>query len=239
MILPFDRAAPRYDAAASLQAEVAQRLVARIAPSEPPPHTILDLGCGTGFTTQGLHRRWPQADLTALDSAPAMLQEAQSKIPTLRPIVGDAATASFGREFDLITSSMMAQWLPDPAAALARWQSWLKPQGHLHVALPIAGSLSAWRDLCRDHGFEDGLWPLPTADFALDSYESFVEEIEVVYESAHQFLRRLKEIGASTPRQTHRPQSPDRMRRLLAAAPQPFSVTYRILYIEMQSAASS
>jgi trans-aconitate 2-methyltransferase len=32
------------------------------------PDTIADLGCGEGAVTQLLRRRWPQADLTGVDS---------------------------------------------------------------------------------------------------------------------------------------------------------------------------
>lgn len=40
------------------------------------PKCIYDLGCGTGIATQLLAKRWPQADLTGVDSSTEMLSEA-------------------------------------------------------------------------------------------------------------------------------------------------------------------
>ena len=42
---------------------------------------MLDAGCGTGNALAGLARRYPQAQLIALDLAPAMLSRARSRVP--------------------------------------------------------------------------------------------------------------------------------------------------------------
>lgn len=68
----FDRAAASYDQAAVLQRQVGDNLLREFA-ADPEPASILDAGCGTGHGLQILHRRWPTAELTAVDFAPAML----------------------------------------------------------------------------------------------------------------------------------------------------------------------
>ena len=110
--------------------------------------------------------QWPDAELTALDAAPAMLARLRAKFPKVATIEGDAARlASLGRH-DLILSSMMLHWLDDPRAALAAWRRHLAPGGLLCVATPVAGSLHEWRDLLRASGLDDGLWAFPPQNFA-------------------------------------------------------------------------
>ena len=225
----FHRAAATYDANATVQAQVADRLVAQV-PEGVSACRILDLGCGTGVVTAAAQRRWPQAAITAVDCAPAMLVATQRRAPAACVILGDATQMEFEPEFDLILSGMMAQWLPEPAAALRRWTEWLAPGGHLAVALPIAGSFHEWRTLCQSQGLRDRLWPLPrVAPFA--DMETEQKTLTVVYDSAQDFLGTLKRIGASTPHPDHTPLKVAQMRRVLKSASQPFPVTYRILYV--------
>jgi malonyl-CoA O-methyltransferase len=128
----------------------------------------------------------------------------------------------------------MLQWLNEPCEALERWRGWLKPRGHLYVALPVEGSFREWRDVCRNAGVEDGLWLLPSETFAdgLAASQS-IQNIQITYPTATDFLKRLKTIGAATPRPNHKVFNSAVMRSLLAAASVPFSVTYRILTMQL------
>jgi len=69
----FDRAAPGYDQHAVLQREIESRLLERIEFRRFDPGNILDLGCGTGSASRVLAKQFPQANVIALDWAPAML----------------------------------------------------------------------------------------------------------------------------------------------------------------------
>lgn len=229
----FERAAPHYDEAASVQMQVARHLVEEARHASSTPATILDVGCGTGFVAQAAARHWPQAEITAVDSASSMLHEARRKVPDMRLVAGDISTLEFGPSFDLILSSMTLHWLPDPHAALKHWLRWLKPKGRLHVALLAEGSFKEWADLCASEGAPNGLWPMPPANF-VDDLAARAEKrtLSIVYPSAAEFLHRLKTLGTGTPREGHRPMSVSIMRRLLAKAPRPFKANYEVLYIE-------
>lgn len=77
----FERAAARYDSAAFLQREVADRMLVRLEYMKLEPKRIVDVGCGTGYGTRKLAGRYPKADIIALDLARNMLCEARAQAP--------------------------------------------------------------------------------------------------------------------------------------------------------------
>ncbi len=231
----FDSVAEAYDQNATAQSQIAHHLADIVARKTPKsPAAILDIGCGTGFVAEAVIERWPRADLTAVDSSLAMLRQAKRKLPHLRAVAGDITAMEFGAEFDLILSSMALHWLAEPQAAIKHWQKWLKPGGRLFVAFLVAGSFAEWRDLCASQGVSDSLWPLPEADFAA-GLAAVIERrtVETVHPSARDFLHNLKAMGGATPRPGHKPIPVYAMRRLLRAAPKPFTASYNVLYLEM------
>jgi malonyl-CoA O-methyltransferase len=232
----FDAAAQNYDSAASVQAQIATRLINWAAETAPAPENLLDLGCGTGFAAEAAAKQWPRAQITALDAAPSMLRMARRKLPRLAVIGGDASNGPQNAAFDIVISSMMLHWLPEPCAALARWRGALKPGGRLYAALLVEGSFAEWRALCRAENVEDGLWLLPRAEIFQDIpglRRQLLFPLAVQYPSARAFLGRLKATGAATPRANYRPLNIASMRRILAQATGPFSASFRVLLLEL------
>ncbi|MGO9392626.1 class I SAM-dependent methyltransferase, partial [Rhodoblastus sp.] len=158
VIRSFDAAARTYDTASDVQRKVARELVLRASRElVRPPKTILDLGCGAGHVTDVARQIWPEAKITGLDAAPGMLKTFRDKFPGLTTLCADAANLDTIGTFDLILSSMMLHWLPEPTAAVAKWRQLLAPGGKLNVAVPVEGSLVEWRDFLRAGGMSDGL----------------------------------------------------------------------------------
>ena len=234
IIRSFDAAAARYDAAASLQARVAKKLVSWAVDEPYAPSSLLDIGSGTGFVAKELYRCWPEAKITALDASPSMLDEAKRKMPQLATIVGDASRVALTQKFDAAFSSMALHWLPHPEESLRLWQSWLNPGGKLFVAIPVEGSFSEWRALCRESGVKDGLWPLPRTYFGEDMASRWQQEnVATDYANAEDFLHSIKSVGASAARKNHKPLSVSEMRRVLNASPRPMTATYRLAFLEI------
>lgn len=65
--------------------------------SLPNVRTVIDLGCGPGNSTQVLAERWPEAQITALDSDTGMINAAIQSNGRGRWITGDIAKWAAGR----------------------------------------------------------------------------------------------------------------------------------------------
>jgi len=110
-------------------------LVARIGLAAPG--SIIDVGCGPGNSTQLLARRWPDAQITGLDSSEKMIARAREDFPQLNWVVADATKFAAGRQWDLVFSSAALQWMGDHEALLPRLFGWVNPAGALAVQLPV------------------------------------------------------------------------------------------------------
>ena len=127
----FDRLAPIWDDRRSPDrlsgVEAGLALVSRA------PRRILDLGTGTGDAALAAAWRWPTADVVGVDVAPAMIDEAQAKLPPeladrVRFELGDASRLPFADgSFDLVILANMLPFFDELARVCAR-------EGHLVIA---------------------------------------------------------------------------------------------------------
>ena len=127
--LHFDRAAPTYERAAALQAEVAARLIERLDLIRLQPRTILDAGCGTGRMARALLARYPQARVVALDFALGMLRQAHRRAAPwwrlatgarrMLRVCGDLDRLPLREgSIDMVCSNLALEWSAAPEAAL-------------------------------------------------------------------------------------------------------------------------
>jgi ubiquinone/menaquinone biosynthesis C-methylase UbiE len=100
----------------------------------PPPLTVLDVGCGTGF----LAMRMAELGHTAvgIDLSEEMLAAAQRKAESSRLSVtfrpGDAEAPPLdGAPYDIILERHVIWTLPQPREAVRAWQALLRPGGLL------------------------------------------------------------------------------------------------------------
>lgn len=108
----------------------------------PPPARVLDLGCGSGWTSVFFARRG--YDVVGQDIAPDMIALAernreQANAAGLRFLVADYEALQFRDEFDAAVFYDALHHAVDPAAALAgAWRA-LKPGGILVTVEPGTG----------------------------------------------------------------------------------------------------
>tara|TARA_R110002049_G_scaffold160715_2_gene325745 strand:+ start:1981 stop:2763 length:783 start_codon:yes stop_codon:yes gene_type:complete len=136
----FSRAAPRYDALATAQRHIGEMLWGSLPPLA---FNVLDMGCGTGVWTQRLAERYPCAQITGLDLAPGMLEQARQRHgESIHWQPGDAAAQPFDkRSFDLVFSNLAVQWCRDIGAVMAELYRILTPGGLAHITTLLPGTL--------------------------------------------------------------------------------------------------
>ena len=132
----YGRAAHSYDDAAALQREVRQRLMESLDYLETrTPQVVLDVGAGTGHASAQMRKRWPKAQVIALDVAEPMLQQAKRQAGWWKPfqrVCADAAALPLAdNSVDVIFCNLCLQWLDDLPAVFAGFRRVLKPGGLL------------------------------------------------------------------------------------------------------------
>ncbi len=101
-----------------------------------PPKRMIDLGCGPGNSTEQLHARWPQADITGLDSSAEMLAKALANHPDWKWIASSVEDWKPESPFDLVFSNACLHWVADHGALFPRLLSYVDPGGALAVQMP-------------------------------------------------------------------------------------------------------
>jgi trans-aconitate 2-methyltransferase len=128
-----ERTRPCHDLAARIFVERAQ--------------CIADLGCGPGNSTQVLAERWPDAEITGVDSAAAMIDTARREQPQHRWIESDivAWADTEPRLFDVVFSNAALQWVPDHAAIYPRLLARTADGGAFAIQMPANFDVPAHR----------------------------------------------------------------------------------------------
>ena len=101
------------------------------------PKRIIDIGCGPGNSTAVLKNRWPNADITGLDSSPAMIAQASKTDSDITWVCLDASSdlSALGR-FDIVFSNAAIQWMPHHEELLPNLFSLLESGGALALQIP-------------------------------------------------------------------------------------------------------
>lgn len=134
----FDRVADTYDAVGvDWFTPIAAGLVRELAPA--PGDRALDIGCGRGAATAPLAEGvGPGGTVLGFDLAPRMVAATAAELahlPQVQIRVADARSPGLPpASFDVVASSLVLFFMPDPAAALRTWTDLLAPGGRLGTA---------------------------------------------------------------------------------------------------------
>jgi SAM-dependent methyltransferase len=135
----FDLVAAQYDdVGVPWFGPIALALVDALAPA--PGDAVLDLGCGKGAATFLLADRVaPGGTVLGLDASPGMLAQAcriaaDRERDDIEWRAGDAMAPDLPLgATDMIASSLVLFFLPDPVVALRAWRALLRPGGRVGV----------------------------------------------------------------------------------------------------------
>jgi arsenite methyltransferase len=121
-----------------------ERMVRSLWPhGRPRPETkLLELGCGPGFYSCGLARRFPEIFVLGIDRSPSQLLWARDKsisqgIKNCRFESDNVLDLSHPDDsFDVLIASRLFTVLPDRARAVAEMYRVLRPRGRCFIAEP-------------------------------------------------------------------------------------------------------
>jgi malonyl-CoA O-methyltransferase len=204
----FERAAESYDAAAALQQEIGSRLLERMDMVRLQPGRILDLGAGTGFFSDALQQRYPDAGVLAFDLALNMLRHTRGRgldNDRLQCVCGDGECLPFADDsFDFIFSNLMLQWCLDLEPVFTELRRVLAPGGllmfttfgpdtlqELRASWSAADGYTHVNVFPDMHDVGDALLGTRWAEPVMDT-----ERITVTYHELHTLMQDLKHIGA-------------------------------------------
>jgi malonyl-CoA O-methyltransferase len=197
----FSRAAPGYDAIATLQHQVEAQLLDRLDLLKAPPQRILDVGAGPGRASAAMRKRFPKAEVVALDLALPMLREAKARAGWWKPF---RALPLADASVDLLFSSLCLQWCEDLETVFDEFRRVLRPGGWLLFSTFGPDTLTelrqSWAAVDDDphvnvfidmHDIGDRLLAAGFRDPMLD-----VEHYDLRYSDPKRLMRELKGIGA-------------------------------------------
>ena len=179
-----------------------------------PPNVVVDLGCGPGRAAAAMQKRWPKANVLALDLALPMLRETRASSkrwthPFARrpqPVCADARALPLAENsVDVLFSNLCLQWVEDLDAVFAGFRRVLKPQGLL--LLSTFGPDTLWELREAFARADDAPHVSPFADIAgvgdalmrAGFHQPVLErEVETTrYPDLAALMRELRAIGAT------------------------------------------
>ncbi len=134
---------------------------------------VLEVGCGTGVHTREIMGRVGNSGgatgrVTGFDLSESMLGVARTKCPGAEFIQGNAMDLPFDdASFDVVASTFMLMFVPEPVTALREMWRVLKPQGRLVISVweglhqnPVYSQLaSIARQRLNDAAGDSLSWP--------------------------------------------------------------------------------
>jgi malonyl-CoA O-methyltransferase len=233
----FNTTAATFTHANFMYEEIAQRLIEHLAPIKMTPHTVVDLGCGTGTLLPLLKKLYKNAKIIGVDSAAERLAFAAKKRrwwqPAIKLINADACALPLAdQSVDLVIANLVVHWLP-LTASLDEWltemRRILKPNGVLifsYYGPDTLNQLGAPKQAFIDmHDMGDLLVKHRFADPALDQ-----EQLTIEYDHVADACTDLEANGEAMLLQE---------KNTASSVDEDFSVTYEIVYAHAWRAADS
>lgn len=205
----FARAAASYEQHDALQREVQADLLGRLDFYLQAPERVLDVGAGTGRGTALLKKRYPKAQVIAVDLAQPMLHAARRHQSLLRPFQRVCAEATAlplpDRSVDVLHSNLCFQWVDDLPALFGECVRVLRPGGLLAFSSFGPDTLkelrAAWASVDEHshvgrfldmHDVGDAMINAGLRDPVLD-----VARYTLTYSEPRALLQELKGLGAT------------------------------------------
>ncbi len=133
----FDERAKAYESSHfyDLYVDWIHRDALTMVPAGFTPHSVLDIGCGTGRLLRRVASHWPKALLYGVDPAAEMVEQGHSLSPFVRFINGSAESIPLPTaSIDLVLSTISFHHWDDQADGIREVRRVLNPSGFFVLA---------------------------------------------------------------------------------------------------------
>ncbi|MBV0900097.1 MAG: methyltransferase domain-containing protein [Wolbachia endosymbiont of Fragariocoptes setiger] len=231
----FDRASSSYDRVAFIQKLCATRLVSYLKKYFPEfyPHSILDLGTGTGYVTEILFNFFPQSKFILNDLSFDMLIKAQEKLVNkeVEVILADMEEQNFSFH-NLVISNLALQWVNNLNNVIRRFY---KNSDVFAFSCLLDGTFNEWSQI-----FLESFLPIPTYQYPLkQELESYLlslkpskyffdsQEFKLKFSSSSEFIKYLKDLGAN--HSSHKISLAE-LKKIITTYKDEFCITYKVFF---------
>ncbi|SRR5579883_500449 len=197
----FNKANKSYDEHCQLQQYVGNKLITLLKPFSPPYANIIDIGCGTGITTQHLAKQLSYQAFHAIDIATQLLSVANERLLPLgiHTYEGDMDKLfSPPPYFDIIFSNMALHWSMNLAETINKIAALANMQGILAFSLPLPRTLL---ELQRAFSLNNFIDASKIENYLRDnSYEILIQQTEKItlsFDNTRAALASIKKVGAN------------------------------------------
>jgi len=245
----FGQSAAYYHHHATVQHYAADRLLGWLTDFSIPLGKVLEVGCGTGFLTQGLVDFLPDHDLEISDLSPGILKFCQdhlsldrSQVQRVKFLVLDGENLKDSNlkndRYSLIISSFVLQWFQSPSETIYHLYQGLQPGGVLMLSFPSDHSFPELKQWCSDRQIPYPFNPLPNFKTIVEmlyqkglSCEYRTELYSETYPNLRAVFDHLKKLGAGLKTEGI-PLSYSQMKTLLESGQNTeFRVSYHLIFL--------
>ncbi len=148
---------------------------------------VVEIGCGTGFTTAEIVRRVGEENVTAVDLTPEQMVKAIRRFPKASFLRGDAENLPFkDGSFDAAISAGSIEYWPDPQKGIEEMARVTKDGGRVVILAPRKPSSFLARK------FAESIMLFPTTEQCVEWYRNAgLKKIRYVETGPYFFWRKL------------------------------------------------
>ena len=186
----------QYEKIAVIAKVAADEMMSRLDLASLQPKKIVEVGCATGYITALLKKRYPAAELIALDSVDTFLKAAQNNLSSTAYWVNanSHSLPLLSQSVDMLIANLVLPWHIDWMKLLEEWHRILRPEGLLMITTLGPDTLNEWAEkdaiypyFLDMHHLGDGLLQAGFADPILD-----VDQFILSYQDPQRMLSELQ-----------------------------------------------
>lgn len=145
---------------------------------ESPNFSFLEIGPGTGVVFEAVSKKYPQADMSAVELFPSGASETLKKVPKAQIIIGDVTKLTLPEGFNFVGMFDVLEHIEDDLQTIASIHSSLATGGILLITVPQHSWLWSESDVVANHvrryKRSDLIEKLQKSGFQIEKAHSFV-----------------------------------------------------------------